>query len=343
MRVRRVRRGWLSAPASTGRDVTCAFNPCSVPNFCGDGRTCKMDDKCMHHCECDAGSSHDQCVDISTKSTTPPTIKCTFDPCSSAAFSCSGKRKCELGEFCIPQCVCTDDSDHVTCKRDDSLLSTPTSPSDGQCKTCVHGDCVYDTCKCHDGWKGDTCNTSACTKLCNEGFDCHMLPTSVQICIYNHSKHATSTTSGNVHGDQTQDSCHPSYVSWPSDARTCKSGLVCQFGKCSSMNGMDTCECDKGALGDMCQLTCCLDCGANMTCTRDSGDLIERCDCLAEYTGDNCTEPISSFSSCKCHCFISTSKPCYKSFKITHFLLYVTCSLQKNVQEKRLQHISILI
>lgn len=300
-KLRRVRRGWLSVPASTGRDVTCAFNPCSVPNFCGDGRTCKMDEKCMHHCECDAGSKHEQCVDLSSKTTTPPTIKCTFDPCSSAAFSCSGKRKCELGDFCIPQCMCTDDSDHFSCleKKDQPSVSTPTSEEGHRCTACVHGDCEHGTCRCHDGWKGETCNMTSCTKQCDDGFDCHILPTSVQICIYNHSKHATSTSASNVHGEDLPNACHSSYVSWPSDARTCKSGIVCQFGRCVTTAGHERCECDTGALGAACELTCCLNCGPNMTCTRDTVDLDERCQCLSNYTGENCTEPYASFSRCK--------------------------------------------
>lgn len=261
-----------------------------------------MDDKCMHHCECDAGSKHEQCADLSTKTTTPPTLKCTFDPCSSAAFACSGKRKCELGEYCIPQCVCTDESDHVSCRErnEQTSISTPTSDDGGKCATCVHGDCTRGTCKCHEGWKGSACNLTACTKQCDEGFDCHILPTAVQICIYNHSKHATSTKTPTMPGEHnTQDACHPSYVSWPSDVRTCKSGLVCQFGKCVTTDGIDRCECDTGALGEACQLTCCLNCGPNMTCTRDEADLSERCQCLFNYTGGNCTEPYASFSRCK--------------------------------------------
>lgn len=298
-KLRRVRRGWLSAPASTGRDVTCAFNPCSVPNFCGDGRTCKMDDKCMHSCECDTGSKHEQCVETDTKTTTPPTIKCTFDPCSSAAFTCSGRRKCELGDFCIPQCVCTEESDHFTCiekKENRPVPNLPTSsPKEDQCYACVHGECVLGSCKCHDGWQGDTCNDTSCTLQCNEGFDCHILPTSVQICIYNHSKHATSVTTTSGHVQQTDNVCNPTYVMRTLNMRTCKSGLTCLFGKCILNDGEEKCQCDYGATGDTCEDTCCLDCGPNMMCTREDYDIEERCECWSNYTGENCTEPVLDF------------------------------------------------
>lgn len=300
-KVRRVKRGWLSAaPAPSRGDVTCAFNPCSVPNFCGEGRTCKMDEKCMHHCECEQGSTHEQCSRESTKTTTPPTIKCTFDPCSSAAFACSGKRKCELGDFCIPQCVCTDESDHPLCVEqkehiDSKLITTTSFSVDKKCDSCMHGDCVLDACVCHEGWQGDTCNKSTCTKQCSEGSDCHILPTSVQICIFNHSKHATSVAPSTtpVQHVTRDDVCNPTYVTRPVKARACSSGTTCLFGKCvlSDEDGEETCECDAGASGDTCEVTCCLDCGENMTCTRDNEEMEERCQCVYNLTGDNCTEP----------------------------------------------------
>ncbi|KAH3696187.1 hypothetical protein DPMN_083652 [Dreissena polymorpha] len=163
-------------PYEDAPGTPCAFNPCSVPGFCGRGRTCEMDNNCIHRCVCEENSDHVKCKETDDKTTTPQPFKCTFNPCSSPAFSCSGGRKCALGTFCMPECQCTDHSTHPSCAEENEGVTTTTlepttSHRETECSDdnpCINGKCMRSkTCVCDSGWEGATCNVSLCTKACD--------------------------------------------------------------------------------------------------------------------------------------------------------------------------------
>ncbi|XP_052776277.1 uncharacterized protein LOC128214068 isoform X2 [Mya arenaria] len=296
LRRRRVRRGWLQGGTSAARrgsqPVTCAFNPCSVAGFCGEGRTCHMDANCMHRCECTDDSTHVKCVSTD-KTTTPRPITCTFDPCASAAFTCTGDRKCVLNSVCMPECHCTSESTHPSCIDDyegTTALTTTTSTERPTCNDdiCKYGKCAPDmTCACDLGWSGSTCNVALCTKQCKDGLQCHYVSEIMQICMYTHKKESTSLPPDQ---SETSDVCNLSYELRNSAERVCKTGTVCKYGKCASDKDDDViCKCDVNAYGDTCNSTCCRDCGNNATCSWNE-DVGAVCECKSNYTGDNCTD-----------------------------------------------------
>jgi len=299
---RRFRRGWLQNAPSTGsgssEPVMCAFNPCSVPNFCGTGRTCNMDENCIHRCECDDGSRHEKCVALE-EATTPSTIKCTFDPCTSAHFACSEGRVCALNKVCMPECQCTSESTHYSCVDDkESVTKLPTTTSKveteiSECSdsACAHGQCQDSTCECDHGWSGPSCNMSLCTKRCDPGLYCHYVSATVQICIYTPEVESTSPrTSDQPGGISSRDPCSAGYVMRPLVERSCENDVTCKFGKCSRTDDDVSCVCDVFASGELCGDTCCKSCDANSTCMK-AFDEREVCVCSGNHTGDDCVQP----------------------------------------------------
>ncbi|KAH3696171.1 hypothetical protein DPMN_083636, partial [Dreissena polymorpha] len=238
---------WLGQATGTpshGATVNCAFNPCGVPGFCGRGRTCEMDSNCIHRCVCEENSDHWKCKETDDINVTPQPIKCTFNPCSSPAFSCSGGRKCGLGKFCMPQCQCTGDSTHPSCAEENdgvakSTLEPTTSHRESVCSDdnpCIHGKCMLSkTCVCDIGWEGSLCNVSLCTKPCdaNRGLYCHYVSPSLQICVNNHNKQVTPVTTSKQPILYSFDTCHMNYKQRPLKERTCPTGVICQYGYCS--------------------------------------------------------------------------------------------------------------
>lgn len=301
VRLYRVKRGWLSSGRPTG--VKCAFNPCSVPGFCGTGRTCEMDENCRHHCECETSSTHEMCAEIAAAQVaSPKPMKCTFDPCASPAFACDGGRKCVLDELCMPDCKCVDDSIHSACQDNTETttkhVSETSTPVD-KCETgeisCIHGQCAIATnkytCKCDKGWGGDTCNETQCVKQCSEGYYCHFVTSSVQICLESiQDIHTVSTVSVTPVTRETRviNVCHDEYQTRDKKERECSSGFTCQYGVCKDKGGEQRCQCDPGASGVLCDIKCCRDCGQLGVCVIDK-DLTEICTCHNNYTGINCT------------------------------------------------------
>lgn len=299
--LRRVKRGWMSSGKLTG--VKCAFNPCSVPGFCGTGRTCEMDENCRHSCECEVGSKHQLCAEQPAITTTPKAVKCTFNPCDSPAFACSQGRKCVLGEFCMPECECTDKSTHPECddKHDISTRKPEETTTEiDKCKTgeiiCVHGLCTRDkeiyTCHCDKGWEGKLCNESQCTKKCEDGSYCHFVTETLQICLEDHTSRtstervdSSSTPSERM---RTKNVCKEDYIEHDILERKCQSGDVCQFGVCI-VGEKEKCKCDFGASGKLCEHRCCRDCGEFGSCWLEG--LEEECICNDNYTGVNCQVP----------------------------------------------------
>lgn len=301
----RVKRGWLSSGKPA--DVKCAFNPCSVDGFCGDGRTCNMDDNCIHHCDCDIGSTHELCAETADALVAAPKpVTCTFNPCSSPAFACDGKRDCVLNEVCMRECQCSEKSTHSSCldlKEDIMVNMTKQSTSTevvDTCQTrgilCIHGDCADDgdqfLCRCDKGWGGDTCNESQCTTECSAGFYCHFVTPLVQICV---ESIADSSVTPTFPEQTTRDIlmrinnvCSDDYSERDNVEQKCPSGISCKFGVCAANDGQERCQCDAGASGTLCDETCCRECGEFGTCLSDE-NLGEVCNCHQNYTGFNCT------------------------------------------------------
>ncbi|XP_053394474.1 uncharacterized protein LOC123524762 isoform X2 [Mercenaria mercenaria] len=301
-RLRRVRRGWLSSGKPTG--VKCALNPCSVPGFCGTGRTCEMDENCRHHCECDQGSTHELCAeDALAQTATPKPMKCTFNPCSSSAFACDGGRKCVLDDFCMPECACMDGSKHPSClDRTETPTKRTVEETTGvdKCKTgeipCIHGHCARDgdqyMCECDKGWGGDTCNESKCTMQCPKGFYCHFVTSSVQICLESIPEETTVSTMLPTPTTKTSliaNVCNESYTARDSEEQKCPSGTACKYGVCINNGDEERCKCDAGSSGTLCEYKCCRECGEFGTCVFDE-ELGETCSCNVNYTGVNCTD-----------------------------------------------------
>ena len=165
----------------TSTKVSCAFDPCLIPNFCGDGRRCELDKFCRHICICLEDSTHANCKPTTiqpslttsnakqpstiTKTTSPDTttkVNCPFDPCLIPNF-CGDGRRCELDKFCRHICICLEDSTHANCKpttiqpslttsnaKQTSTVTETTSPD-----TTTKVNCAFDPCLipnfCGDG------------------------------------------------------------------------------------------------------------------------------------------------------------------------------------------------
>ena len=169
-----------TTPGTTTK-VTCAFDPCLIPNFCGDGRRCELDKFCRHICICLEDSTHANCklttiqpslttsnvkqTSTVTGTTTPDTttkVNCAFDPCLIPNF-CGDGRRCELDKFCTHICICLDNSTHANCK----LTTIPPSLTTSNAKqtstvtetttlgTTTKVNCAFDPCLipnfCGDG------------------------------------------------------------------------------------------------------------------------------------------------------------------------------------------------
>lgn len=96
--------------------------------------------------------------------------------------------------------------------------------------------------------------------------------------------------------------CSDSYKTRPLQERKCASGLVCEYGTCSSEHkgtyiSFD-CSCDAGASGMLCEHKCCLDCGSNGRCAIFA-DGKEYCRCRKGYFGGKCeqSEPEVKFAN----------------------------------------------
>ncbi|KAL4235556.1 Toll-like receptor [Mactra antiquata] len=289
-KLRRSKRGWLSGkPAG----VQCAFNPCSVPDFCGEGRSCSMDENCLHSCNCDENSNHEQCI-IEKFSTTPKLVECTFNPCSSPAFGCGEGRQCVLGEFCRPECKCLDSTTHPLCIGEitDTTESVDLEPVENVCisgePSCLHGDCIEQTkggyrCQCEKGWSGETCDVSQCIKQCPENSYCHFVTLEVQLCLAS----SEPTETEHVTRDDI-DVCSDDNTVRTKSEQNCTTDMDCVYGKCGFIGSDEVCICDKGATGADCSVKCCLDCEEDENCTYID-DIGETCVCNRNDTGVNCT------------------------------------------------------
>lgn len=291
-KLHRSKRGWLN----TGRPsaVQCAFNPCSVPGFCGEGRSCEMDENCIHHCRCDEGSNHTKCVGVGLVTTTPKKVQCTFNPCMSPAFGCGEGRQCVLGEFCMPECQCLDNETHQLCvgEKPEPTESVKKAFDEYVCvqgeSSCLHGECVQQThgstCICEKGWEGVACNVSKCTKKCHKDSYCHFVTTDVQICV------ASSDSMDLIDEAEGQynNVCEDDYKVRTEEEQNCTNDIECVYGVCEEQNGTETCVCDKGATGVDCGRECCKECGEFERCDYIEG-IGETCLCPQNRTSDNCT------------------------------------------------------
>ena len=280
----------------TATTITCVFNPCSVPNFCGDGRRCELDKTCKHTCVCLDDFTHENCkpVTISPHLTITPSVTCAFNPCSTPNYNfCGEGRRCEFDrKTCKHNCVCLDNVTHDNCKTD--VPTTTESPDDDTGRNCPagfpckHGYCELPDieCICDDGWGGTFCDKQSfkCTKECDEGTKCLLLPDFTEVCVK--TKPDMNTTDPDVE-DKTN-ACSSQYRFRNESERTCKYGMLCYYGVCVDTGHSSSCECDTGASGTLCSTKCCRDCGANGDCFLDD-DGNELCNCHYNYTGSDCS------------------------------------------------------
>ena len=282
---------------TTTSKIICTFNPCTVPNFCGDGMRCEIDQKCRHTCVCLDGSTHEKCtqVTIPPHLTTTTAITCTFNPCSMPNnHFCGEGRRCDIDtKTCIHQCVCLDNTTHEICRTD--VTPTTETPDDDIGRNCPpsfpckHGYCEFPAikCICDEGWGGDFCDkeVAQCTKECKEGTKCLLLPDFSQVCVRTQPGISTAAPS---EADWTN-VCSDYYRPRNESEKMCKYGMRCYYGICVDMDDQRSrCECDQGALGTLCTKKCCRDCGPNGDCFLDD-NRNELCNCHYNYTGPNCS------------------------------------------------------
>lgn len=234
--------------------VECAFNPCNVPNFCGGGRECEIDDSCRHRCVCTDQSTHESCVRYSNSTTRPvitspvtsklttTSAKCLFNPCLVENF-CGEGRRCEIDNTCKHRCICLDNFTHDDCKRTHST----TTPS----IVCAFNPCSTPNFNfCGEGRRCDfdrrTCKHSC---VCLDGFT-----------HYSCRSSPTPTTES------------------PEDEKTgrgCPPGFPCKNGYCKQPGFQ--CVCDEGWSGVFC------DKSESTHCTRECEDGT-KCMILPDYT-----------------------------------------------------------
>ena len=285
-------------PKITTTSAKCIFNPCSVENFCGDGRKCELDKTCKHKCVCLDSFTHENCraVTVSSDSSTTQSVICAFNPCSTRNFNfCGEGRRCLFDKkTCKHSCECLDDFTHDNCKPE---APTTTEPSDDEdtgrnCPPgfpCKHGYCQQPPgykCICDDGWSGVFCDrdeSAKCTRKCEEGTKCVILPNYTEVCV---KSQPDLTTTGSYDADSSN-VCSRFYKLRNESERTCKFGMRCFYGVCNDLEGGGSrCECDPGASGTLCLDKCCRDCGENGDCFLVGGE--EKCNCHYNYTGPEC-------------------------------------------------------
>ena len=280
---------------TTTSAFNCVFNPCSVDNFCGDGRRCEISHTCKHICVCLDNFTHDDCK--GTHSTTTPAIVCAFNPCATPNFNfCGEGRRCEFDrKTCKHDCICLDDVTHDNCKAEPPIVTE--SPDDDKlgrdCPPgfpCKHGYCEQPgfKCICDENWSGIFCDKdmrSNCTRECEEGTKCMILPDFTEVCV-KVQPHVTTT---GKYDDDASNACSSNYKLRNEAERTCQNGKVCHFGVCvDKVDGRGQCECDPGAVGTRCTRKCCRNCGENGVCFLDG--LEEICNCHYNYIGPDCSE-----------------------------------------------------
>ena len=220
--------------SDTTTTVNCAFDPCLIPNFCGDGRRCELDKFCRHICICLEGSTHANCkpttiqpslttsnvkqtstVTETTTSDTTTTVNCPFDPCLIPNF-CGDGRRCELDKFCRHICICLEDSTHANCKPTMIQLSlttsnakqtntvTETTTSD----TTTTVNCAFDPCLipnfCGDGRRCELDKFCRHICICLEGSThANCKPTTIQPSLTTSNVKQTSTVTETTTSDTT--------------------------------------------------------------------------------------------------------------------------------------------
>ena len=306
--------------------TTCTFNPCTIPNFCGQGRSCEIDDSCVSRCECLEQSQHPDCVpgtddrqsaetsnvnltnqlfDKANTSKSSELSGCRSDPCETLSWMCDGGRKC-VTRACILHCECTPESTHSMCvESDQSDINSSDDCGGFAGMKCKHGSCVQIgsafSCQCDADWKGALCDQHAstgCTRICTQGYECTWYMDTMQICApkvlieENKDIDQENSTKKTI----SLDACSDEYKSHPVSDRNCSEGLQCLYGVCRSNNtdGEEpVCLCDQGAFGPACNVTCCRDCGEGGECYVNGYHGEEKCRCFSNYTGTNCTEVLA--------------------------------------------------
>lgn len=222
-------------------------------------------------------------------------ITCAFNLCALPGI-CNGKT-CVLDETCSILCTC-ENSTLPECinATTSTILNNVTGDGHSGC-SCTNGHCSTNkdnqtSCVCDSGWGGERCDLQ-CTLSCPEGKKC-VIPVpafpSMTICqdvpIVTETTPIMLTTTTEYSYNRTYNVCDPSYFLRPKHERECF-GFKCLYGTCQLKDSKVSCECDPGAVGEVCQNACCRECMYG-TCYYYMEEKREMCNCQANYSGPYC-------------------------------------------------------
>ncbi|KAK3601549.1 hypothetical protein CHS0354_027689 [Potamilus streckersoni] len=161
---------------------------------------------------------------------------------------------------------------------------------------------------CTASVRSSTCGITLCSliNICGNGRECYTDPDTCQmecICMDNVTHELCRANKINVSTNSpvtlpwtiitvplSQDTgCLSNYT----QNNVCPGGLPCRYGDCVTDNvtSVTRCECYPGAVGDLCDEPCCLDCGPHGVCTINRANSSQFCGCHPNYTGESCAIP----------------------------------------------------
>ena len=171
-----------------------------------------------------------------------------------------------------------------------------------------HGKCVtvsgFPTCECNVGWKGELCNMPSCD---NE--DACIAENSVRDkCSFQLDRgvicHCKEGFTGRKCEDKTPVPVVPDYCSYPK-YKSCR-----DHGKCVTVNGLPTCECNAEWAGELCNMPSCDNddaCIAENSVHDKCSFQLDRgvtCHCKKGFTGRKCedkTDLCHEYNDCNSH------------------------------------------
>lgn len=222
---------------------------------------------------------------------------------------CENGGQCYFNEEeCLNWCECEVGFTGQLCESpgtDVQSLCAITPRNDTDCH-CMHGQCQYVSsdwnnlasviCDCDPGWVGEDCSL-CCPKECTHDV-CRNAADGITKCVCN-------DTSESYSGDFCE-MPHGRHTTAMAATRTCdkvhrpsngceqfpggEPPLPCQNGICiqeTAGTGAPRCLCDRGWVGEYCDLCCPKHCGDNGTCHLGDDDDM-RCVCEWGYTGEHC-------------------------------------------------------
>ena len=258
------------------KGVGCHIPSC--PQDCNSVGSCILDDDNVPTCSCHSNYFGYACqYDCEHGTVVNGTCEC--DNCYNdytCSLPCSGTGNCTNGA-----CDCGFNGGRGDyCEKPGCAGHGTDCSGNGECNVGT-GNCI-----CYEGWKGDGCEESDCLDNCNFRGYCNVSLARPR---------CTSCETGWM-GESCSKVCNGNQV--PMDSGNCVCGSKCASGDscevvCSGSGtcNNETCVCNSGYWGDLCEDHLCLGIGELCTGHGDCNTVTRECFCKPGWYGEDCSAP----------------------------------------------------